>query len=713
MSRRPLSIALVFAATTLALAGPAPAQTGFTLSGAERLADREARLAAAIEADSLSAWSRTLSARPHVAGSPEQAAVAETLAVRLRRAGLQTEIVEYRVFLPWPTAVSLSVVAPDTVTFTLSEPPVPGDPATVPPQYPWVNGYAAPGRVEAEAIYANYGLHEDYRRLDSLDVTVAGKVVVARYGHSYRGIKARLAERRGAAALLLFSDPADDGFARGDIYPDGPFRPWHGVERGSVMNGVGDPTTPGRPSRPGAPRVDPRRSWHELPGIPVVPVSYAVAAEILSRLGGGDLPDPQWQGGLPFRYHVGPGPVRLRLHLEDDREGSGAGMKPVRNVIARIEGREWPDEVVVVGAHIDAWGPGALDNVSGTVSVLAAARAFAAVAAADGPPRRTVVFAGWDAEEWGLIGSTEWVEEHADELFEGGVAYINQDAIGGTRFRAAASPSLKPMIRSTSAAIRLEEGRTLQDVWVDAAPLPPSEELPAPPIGDLGGGSDYAGFANHLGIPSINHGFGTSGGVYHSGYDTWKWMARFGDPGFVHHALSSRLAAVLALRLADAEILPYDHVAFAEELGARWDELRTMAEERGLLAGSAAAALDAAWDALAERAAAFASVRDRYLRGGTVRERSRRSNAALRRVERAFVRQRGLDGRPWYRHLAFASDPRNGYATLALPAVAEAIRAGDPAALEEEIADLARRVRSAEGHLAEALASLASIPSRD
>ncbi|HUP20232.1 MAG TPA: M20/M25/M40 family metallo-hydrolase, partial [Gemmatimonadota bacterium] len=473
-------------------------------------------------------------------------------------------------------------------------------------------------------------------------------------------------------------------------------------QRGSVMDGQGDPTTPGGPSRPGAPRVAPGRSWFGLPEIPVVPVSYRVATEILARVRGPEVPRHEWQGGLPLRYHVGPGPARVRVEVADDRSGPAGGIKTVHDVIARVRGAEIPDEWVVVGAHIDAWGAGANDNVSGTVSVLAAARAVAAEAAAGRPPRRTIVFAGWDAEEWGLIGSVEWVEEHAEALGERAVGYLNQDAIGGTRFGAAAAPSLKPLLREAAGAVPAGEGRTLRDVWraaSDAADL-------APPVGDLGGGSDFAGFYNHLGIPSVGHGFGTPGGVYHSAYDTWPWMARFGDPGFANHARSSMLTAILALRLANAEIHPYDPAVLARELAGHWATLAEAAAGAGMSVSDAAAALDASLGELERAGRALEAARAAYVAGPVDAGRSARANAELRRAERALTREAGLVGRPWYRNLTFAADARNGYATIALPSIAEALRSGDPDRLRREVRDLAGRVAEAARRAAAATAGL-------
>ncbi len=462
------------------------------------------------------------------------------------------------------------------------------------------------------------------------------------------------------------------------------------------MNATGDPTTPGYPSLPDAVRVAPGDPAAGLPSIPVVPVSADIAGAILSRLEGGLLPEDDWQGALPFRYHLGPGPAAVRLTVDDDHDGPAAGFREVTNVVARIEGTDWPDEWVIVGAHIDAWGPGAHDNVSGTASVLAAARAVRALADAGFAPRRTVVFAGWDGEEWGLIGSTEWVEEHAAAVTAAAVAYLNQDGVAGPAFGAGASPSLKPLIREAAAAIPVG-GETLRDVWAAA------DSTLA--IDDLGGGSDFAGFYHHLGIPSAGHGFGGPYGLYHSAYDT-REAVEIVDPGYRNQAASSELVAILALRLANAEVLPYDYAAFARELHGLWEAKR---EEIAARVGGAAAAarLDGALDSLTAAAHRFDSARSRYLGGAIDADRSRRANAELRVVERELTRATGLVGRPWNKNLVFSTDDRNGYATLELPAISEALIAGDAARAVREVDDFRARVHAAADRLKAATDALA------
>ncbi|HET6362686.1 MAG TPA: M20/M25/M40 family metallo-hydrolase, partial [Gemmatimonadota bacterium] len=650
----------------------------------------------AIDAAVVAGLAVPLSARPHVAGSPGQAAFADTLVAWLSSWGYRPERATYRVFLPHAIDVSLTVVAPERVEFELLETAIDGAPAVPEPQYPWANGYSGAGSVEGQVVYANYGLHDDYDLLAEAGIDLEGKIVVARYGQSYRGIKARLAADHGAAGLILYSDPRDDGWFRGEPYPDGPWRPRTGVQKGSVMDGMGDPTTPGRPSVPDADRLAPDAPTSGVPAIPVVPVSADIAGEILSRVEGAFLPEPDWQGALPFRYHLGPGPAVVRLEVDDDRDGPAGGFRDVTDVLARIEGGEWPEEWVIVGAHIDAWGPGAHDNVSGTASVLAAARALRALADGGLPPRRTIVFAGWDGEEWGMIGSAEWIEEHADTLAAAAVAYLNQDGVAGPQFGASASPSLKPLIREAAAAIP-SRGGTLRDEWAAA-----DSTLS---IGDLGGGSDYVGFYHHLGIPSAGHGFGGPYGLYHSAYDT-REAVEIVDPGYANQALSSELVAILALRIANAEILPYDYFIFARELKAHWNGKRAEVVSHPE-AGAAAGRLDGALDSLAAAAGRFEAARDQYLTGPVESDRSRDANAELSAVERELTRETGLVGRPWNRNLVFSTDDRNGYATLALPSISEALLAGDAARAVREVDDFATRIHAAAKRLEAAAGALA------
>ena len=445
-------------------------------------------------ADRARAHSRALSARSHIAGTPAQAITRDYVLDRMREWGLETETREYQVWLPHSTEARVWRVAPDTLELVLAEGSIPGDSVTMESgQIVMANGYSGAGDVSGEVVYVNYGLIEDYTRLDSLGISVRGKVAIARYGRSFRGIKAREAERNGATALLLYSDPADDGYVQGDPYPDGPMRPATGVQRGSVMNGVGDPTTPGWASVRGARRLPPDSA--RVPRIPVIPLSWSNAAELLRDIRGASIPQ-EWQGGLPFRYHVGPGPVRARVLVRLDTATSA--LKSIWNTFGTIKGTTYPDQLVILGAHRDSWGPGAVDDVSGTVSILEAARAVAEEARAGRRPKRTIVFATWDAEEWGLIGSTEYVEEDAARLTSGAVAYLNQDvAAQGADFGAGGSPSLRGILRDIVKGIEDPSGRgTIYSLWRtrSASSLADTAQ---PAMGDPGGGSDFAGFYNH------------------------------------------------------------------------------------------------------------------------------------------------------------------------------------------------------------------------
>jgi len=527
---------------------------------------------------------------------------------------------------------------------------------------------------------------------------VRGRVAVARYGRSFRGIKAREAELHGALALLIYSDPQGDGFVRGDVYPDGPMRNWDGVQRGSVMNGAGDPATPGYPSTATAPRLSIDKM--DIPRIPTVPISYGSASRLLEGLRGGEAPTG-WQGGLPFRYHIGPGPVRARVQVTDDR--ATRGTKPIYDTFGIVRGSEYPDELVIVGGHRDAWGPGAADNVSGTVSVLEAARAVAEAVRAGHRPKRTILFATWDAEEWGLIGSTEFVEEDSLRLLRGGVAYLNQDvAAEGMRFGAGGSPSLRALLRDVAREVPDPSGRgSVYAEWQRAADV---ADTVTPAMTDPGGGSDFAGFYNHLGVPIAEWGFGGESGVYHSQYDDFTWMSKFGDPTFAYHAAAARIGAAMVLRLANADVVPYDYVEFARTMERYLPALDRQIALRGWSASTQG--LRVAIGRMEREATSFSAARDAALLGPTTHAQRGAVNAALREVERALTRPAGLRTRPWYRNLIFVADENNGYANMVFPSVNEAIRAGDVRLVANELADLSRRFDAASREIALARAAL-------
>lgn len=689
-------------AASVVLAPPLRSQTiaGYSARSAAAQRALERSVAGRPSATQARRHSKSLSARSHIAGTPAQAITRDYVLDRMREWGLETEMREYQVWLPHSTEARVWRLSPDTLELVLAEGSISGDSVTMESgQIVMANGYSGAGDVSGEVVYVNYGLIEDYARLDSLGVSVRGRIAIARYGRSFRGIKAREAERNGAAALILYSDPADDGYVRGDVYPDGPMRPATGVQRGSVMNGAGDPTTPGWPSVRGARRLP--LDSARVPRIPVIPLSWSNAAELLRDVRGTAIPQ-DWQGGLPFRYHVGPGPVRARLVVRLDT--AAHAIKSIWNTYGTIRGTTYPDQMVVLGAHRDSWGPGAVDDVSGTVSVLEAARAIAEEVRAGRRPKRTIVFATWDAEEWGLIGSTEYVEQDSARLTSGGVAYLNQDvAVGGPTFGGGGSPSLRAVLRDVVKGIDDPSGRgSVYAAWRAGSAVPDSAE---PAMGDPGGGSDFAGFYNHLGIPHLDWGFGGPGGVYHSAYDTFEWMSRFGDPDFRRHAVAASIGATLALRLANADVLPYDYAEFARTMKAQVPVVERAARARGWVLPLDT--LARAIDAMERAAVALALVRDATLAQSSVQRRAtERANTALLRVERALTRPEGLRTRPWYRGLIYVADENNGYSTMVLPSVNEAIRASNRTLAEREVADLAGRFATATRALEEATTAL-------
>lgn len=695
VSIRTAILALAAAAFTAGAQAPLPGYTAQS-SVSER----------ALEADAIkrpspataSGHSRALSKETHVSGTPAQARTRDYVINQLKSSGLETEVRSYDIWMPHPTAVHVSRVSPQPKELTLREPPVEGDATSSLWQYPTVNGYSGAGDASGEVVYVNYGLIEDYAQLDSLGISVRGKIAVARYGRSFRGIKAREAEKHGAVALLIYSDPQDDGYVVGDVYPEGPMRNSAGVQRGSVLNLDGDPSTQGYPSKPEAPRLATDRL--DVPHIPVVPIGYGNAAELLRFVRGAAVPRG-WQGGLAFHYHVGPGPVKARVTVRDDRATSPT--KPIYDTFAMIRGSQYPDEMVIIGGHRDGWGPGAADNVSGTVSVLEAARAVAEAVKQGVRPKRTMVFATWDAEEWGLIGSTEYVEDDSLRLSRGAVAYLNQDvAAQGVRFGGGGSPSLRGVLRDVARLVPDPNGKgSVYAEWRRASAVPDSAE---PAMGDPGGGSDFAGFYNHLGIPIAEWGFGGAGGVYHSQYDSYAWMTKFGDPGFQYHAAAAKIAAAMMLRLANADILPYDYVEYARTMRRYIAPIERSVSDRKW--NLSATGLRAAIDRLEREGTAFNAARDSALSAAPSSQQLQRTNAALMRVERALTRPEGLKTRPWFRNLIYAADENNGYANMVFPSVNEAIRSGDETLARSELDDLARRFDAAAQAVSDARAAL-------
>ena len=672
--------------------------TGFSSSAAARERALEPILLEAGDAKAAVRDRRTLAAEPHVAGTPAQQRTAAYVLREMAAAGLDTSRADFSVYMPYPDSTVVELVTPTHIRFALDEPPIPGDTTTYLTPWPAMNGTAGDGDVTAPLVYVNYGLIEDYATLDSLGISVKGKIVIARYGRSFRGIKAREAEKHGAVALIMYSDPQDDGYFRGDVYPEGPMRNADGVQRGSILNEEGDPSTPGWASVKGARRL-PKDSMN-ISRIPVVPLGYGNATRLLEPMRGHDVPQ-RWQGGLPFRYHIG-GTEAATARVGLWHQQGQSAFKTITNTYGIIRGSTWPDEIVIVGGHRDAWGPGARDNVGGVASILQAARSWGAALKAGHRPRRTLILATWDAEEWGLVGATEWVESKEDSLRKRVVAYLNlDDAADGRRFGASGTSSLHPFIRQLAHAVQQPaESVSVYQAWSAGGRGGNGAE---PRVGDLGGGSDFGAFYNHLGLPSLDFGFGGGGGTYHSAYDTYTFQDRFGDPGGWSIVAAGQLTALTLARLGNADVPAFDYAYLGEYIGRLAREVATRDSARGAV--NVAALSDAA-GRLAEAGRRFADTRDAALTAPNAKA-IRAANAELRQVEVSLARPSGLAGRPWYRNLLFAADRNNGYANIALPGIAEAVEDGDAAREAAEVADLTARVTAAAGHLDRATAALA------
>jgi N-acetylated-alpha-linked acidic dipeptidase len=693
-----IRIAAVLLACAGATAASQQPMVGYTSANAARERDVEANAVKRPSPQLAAGYSKDLSKETHVAGTPAQARTRDYVIAQMKKWGIETDVKAYDVFMPQPTSVHVARVSPQPKELSLAEPPVAGDPSSKLAQYPTVNGYSGQGDVTAEVVYVNYGLIEDYAQLDSIGVSVKGKIAIARYGRSFRGIKAREAEKHGAVGLLIYSDPQDDGFVAGDVFPNGPMRNSTGVQRGSILNVDGDPSTPGYPSTAGATRLTVDKM--EISHIPVVPIGYGNAGQLLQYIAGKDVPR-SWQGGLSFHYHAGPGPVRARIAVTDDR--ATKPYKPIYDTFGIVRGSEFPDELVIIGGHRDAWGPGTGDNVSGTVSILEAAHAVADQLKAGMRPKRTLVFATWDAEEWGLLGSTEYVEDDSLRLTRNAVAYFNQDeAAQGPRFNAGGSPSLRPTLRDVARIVPDPNGKgSVYSEWRKANKVADSDE---PAMGDPGGGSDFAGFYNHLGIPILDWGFGGPSGIYHSQYDDYTWMTKFGDTNFQYHAAAASIGTAMMLRLANADILPYDYVEYAKTMRRYVTPVDRLVAQHHWTAPTTA--LSAAIDHLEREGVAFAGARDAALAGSFPAATLDKANRALLQVERALTRPEGLRSRPWFRNLIYVADENNGYANMVFPSVNEAIRANDETLTRNEIVDLAARFDRAAEALANARTAL-------
>jgi N-acetylated-alpha-linked acidic dipeptidase len=636
---------------------------------------------------------KTLTAVPHVAASKEDYDTALYVQGKFKAAGLETQIVPYKAWLNLPQEVFLeaSNAAGKVLMTGPTREHVESDPYQDDPRIlPAFNGSSPSCDVTADAVYVNYGRPEDFKKLDDMHVSVAGKIVLVRYGMNFRGVKVYLAQQHGAAGVVIYSDPADDGYFQGDKYPHGPWRPDTGVQRGSVQymfKYPGDATTPNVASTPNLPESKrlPLSQVTSLPTIPSMPLSYRDAGPILENLGGPVAPR-EWQGALPFSYHVGGGGV-VKVHM---RLKMDFAQRTIWDVVGKITGSELPDEWVVTGSHRDAWVFGAVDPGSGTVAMLEAVHGIGGLLAQGWRPRRTIYFCSWDAEEEGLIGSTEWAEDHAKQLAHA-VAYFNTDvAVSGPRFESSAVPSLKQFVREVTMEVASPKGGSVYEEWKTAQTAarrhPGRESSDAASsgevrVGDLGSGSDYTPFIQHLGVPATDVGSTGPYGVYHSAFDNYAWFVMNADPSFVYEQQMARVLGLETLHMADADVLPYDYVTYARQIQAYLFAAQARARDTGMTSVDFSAALAAVNRFSAQSMVIFGKQTDGTGHAAAL-------NSALRAVEEDFLAPEGLPGRPWFRHTIFAPGEYTGYAAVVIPGVNEAIDAHDAARAQAQIANV-------------------------
>jgi N-acetylated-alpha-linked acidic dipeptidase len=723
MNRSALLVSFLFAGLSLAPIGShvlADEQPLFGYSAESSRAERqwEEKLRAIPSPDNLRAYMQHLSARPHHVGSPYDKENAEWIAAKFKEFGLDTHIEQFDVLFPTPKerVVELIEGGPKFVA-KLQEPALPEDPTSdqQSEQLPTYNAYSIDGDVTAPLVYVNYGIPEDYEQLDRLGISVKGKIVIARYYHSWRGIKPKVAAEHGAIGCLIFSDPHEDGFMQGDTFPKGAFRPLDGVQRGSVADMPyypGDPLTPGVGATKNAKRLK-IEDAATITKIPVLPISYGDAQPLLAALTGPIAP-AEWRGGLAITYHVGPGPAKVHLKVKSNWD-----RKPIYDVIAKIPGATFPDEWVIRGNHHDAWVNGAEDPISGLVAVLEEARAAGELVKAGWKPKRTIIYCAWDGEEPGLLGSTEWAEEHYDELRAHAVAYINSDGNGRGYLNIEGSHTLEKF--SNDIAHEISDPETKLSAWkrqqlreIANAKSPEQREeirkradlrIPA-----LGSGSDYTAFLQHDGVAALNIGFGgeDTGGIYHSVYDDFYWFTHFSDTDFVYERALAQTGGTAVLRLADADLLPFEFGDFADTVQTYLKELKTLSQKmqddmkernreleegvfnatndprRPLLPPPAEAVpphlnfapMENATEALTRSAADYRKALEQAnANGGAALASASLAdiNKLLIESERKLTNTEGLPNRPWFKHQLYAPGFYTGYAAKTVPAVREAI----------------------------------------
>jgi N-acetylated-alpha-linked acidic dipeptidase len=730
---------LLFALGGLTLSPRAPAPDtlrGFSPESSRIERDWEAKFRAIPDPARMRSAMERLSARPHHVGSPYDKVNAEWLRDQFRSYGWQADIENFEVLFPTPKERLVELVAPTTFKAKLQEPTVPGDPTSGQhdEQLPTYNAYSIDGDVTGPLVFVNYGVPADYEELERHGVSVKGAIVIAKYGGSWRGIKPKVAAEHGAIGCLIYSDPKDDGYADGAVFPKGPMRPRDGVQRGSVAD---MPTYPGDPLTPGvgATKDAKRYTVAEAPTItkiPVLPISYGDAEPLLAALTGDVVPDA-WRGGLPITYRFGPGAARVHLRVKSDWS-----LKTLNDVIARLPGTSEADEWVIRGNHHDAWVNGAEDPISGLVAELEEARSLGELYKQGWRPKRTIIYAAWDGEEPGLLGSTEWAEEHADELRQHAVAYLNSDTNGRGYLGVEGSHSLEKFINGVEKDVSDPEAgvsswRRNQALALERGTPDSKREIREREdlrIGALGSGSDYTPFLQHLGIASLNLGYGGEdrGGIYHSVYDDFYWYTHFSDTAFVYGRALAQAAGQAVMRLADADVLPFAFTNLAETAQRYVTELQQLRDRRaaeiaerdreiedGVFAATSdpreptrapapearaphfdfARLLDAA-DSLThaaqryEKAYAQWSERGGITQAGTANASTLKGiNERLLQAERALTSAEGLPKRPWYTHLLYAPGYYTGYGVKTMPGVREAIEQGQWESVDGQITRVA------------------------
>jgi N-acetylated-alpha-linked acidic dipeptidase len=707
---------LPFTAFTLFSQSPAPAPQVFGYRDFTQQAKWDAIFQAVPDARLAGQHLKTLTAEPHWASSPEDYKTALYVAEKFKAAGLSTNIVPFSVLMNKP--IKIAIEAYDGSGKELMSGPSPehvdpvkdgGDPFQDDPRVtPAFNGSSPSGDVTGEVVYANYGTLADFKKLAELGVSVKDKIVLVRYGGNFRGVKVYIAQQYGAKGVLIYSDPADDGYVRGDIYPKGPYRPESAVQRGSTQFlpiYPGDPETPGIASTldlPASKRIPADKLQDNQPSIPANPLSYKDAAPILQALGGKETPR-DWQGALPFTYHLGGAPgaekVTVHMHLEQETK-----LRTIWDVIGTIEGSDpaQKDDWVVAGNHRDAWVYGAVDPNSGTAAMFETVHGLGELLKQGWKPKRTIVIGSWDAEEEGLIGSTEWAEQNEQHL-KHAVAYFNTDVgVAGPNFDASAVPSLKQFVREVTREVASPAGGTVYDAWkksqteghgrrgsqYGATNPGKTDEVH---VGDLGSGSDYTPFIQHLGVPSTDIGSEGPYGVYHSVFDNYNWFIKFADPTFVYEQQQARVFGLEILHMADADVLPYDYRLYGKDIEGYVDTAQHQAETAKLQldfapAHAAAARFAAAGIAVMARQTAIPGDPDAL-------------NAALREAEEALLDPNGLPRRSWYKHTIYAPGEFTGYAAVVIPGVTEAIEAPDAARAQIQLAHLTDALNRSAGIL--------------